>query len=139
MIGDEVIQAAIIAKLKALAPFQSVASTEVRELEWQGDEFTYPNIRVELEDNSPYFDEQLNCTLQGVEFSVYCFSQQRSSKECSQVKTAVINAMVSNGFSNSSLNIKFLPVRVADNVPAIRQDERTWRSQIKFSSKVSNL
>lgn len=137
MIGDEVVQAAIIAKLKSLAPFQSVASTEIRELEWQGDTFSYPNIRVELEENVPYFDEQLRCTLQRVEWSVYCFSQQRSSKECSQIKTSVINATVSNGFSNQSLAIKFLPVTVLDSVPAVREDERTWRSQIKFGSKIS--
>lgn len=138
-IGDEVVQAAIVAKLKSLAPFQGVQGVEVRELEWQGDTFTYPNVRVELEYNSPYFDEQLKCTLQRVEFSVYCFSEQRSSKECSQVKSAVINAMTSNGFSNQSLNIKFLPVRIVDNVPAVREDEHTWRSQVKFGTKVSNL
>lgn len=139
LIGDEVIQAAIIAKLKSLAPFQSVQSGEVRELEWQGDSFSYPNIRVELEDNVPYFDEQLKCTLQRVEFSVYCFSEQRSSKECSQVKTSVINAMVSNGFNNSGLGVRFLPVRIMDNVPAVREDERTWRSQVRFGTKVSPL
>lgn len=139
MIGDEVIQAAIIAKLKSLAPFGAVTSTEVKELEWQGDRFTYPNIRVELEDNAPYFDEQLNCTLQRVEWSVYIFSEQRSSKECSQIKTIVTNAMVSNGFSNSTYSVKFLPVRIVDSVPAIREDANTWRAQIKFGSKVGNL
>lgn len=139
MIGDEVIQAAIIAKLKSLAPYNAVQSAEIRELEWQGDKFTYPNIRVELEDNTPYYDEQLRCTLQRVEFSVYIFSEQRSSKECSQIKTLVGNAMVSNGFSNSTYSVKFLPVRILDSVPAIREDEHTWRAQIKFGSKVSNL
>lgn len=139
MIGDEVVQAAIVAKLKSLAPFQSVASDEIRELEWQGDTFSYPNIRVELEDNVPYFDEQLKCTLQRVEWSVYCFSQQRSSKECSQIKTAISNAMVSNGFSNLPLAIRFLPVKILDSVPAVRQDERTWRSQLRFGSKISGV
>lgn len=137
IIGDEVIQAAIIAKLKSLAPFGAVASTEVRELEWQGDSFTYPNIRVELEDNTPYYDEQLRCGIQRVEFSVYVFSEQRSSKEASQIKTLVTNALVGDGFSNST--IRFLPIRILDNVPAIREDDRTWRAQVKFGTKVSSL
>ena len=139
IIGDEVVQAAIIAKLKSLAPFGAVASTEVRELEWQGDSFTYPNIRVELEDNTPYYDEQLRCGLQRVEFSVYVFSEQRSSKEASQIKTLVTNAMVSDGFSSSTYSVRFLPIRILDNVPAIREDDRTWRTQVKFGTKVSSL
>ncbi len=139
MIGDEVVQAAIIAKLKSLAPFGAVASTEVKELEWQGDSFTYPNIRVDLEENNFYYDEQLQCNLQNVEFSVYIFSEQRSSKEASQIKTLVINSMVSGGFSNSTYSVRFLPVRIMDNVPAIRESERTWRAQVKFGTKVSNL
>ena len=139
MIGDEVVQAAIIAKLKSLAPFGAVASTEVKELEWQGDKFTYPNIRVDLEENNFYYDEQLRCNLQNVEFSVYIFSEQKSSKEASQIKTLVINSMVSDGFSNSTYSVRFLPVRIMDNVPAIRESERTWRAQVKFGTKVSNL
>lgn len=139
IIGDEVIQAAIIAKLKTLAPFGVVASTEIRELEWQGDSFTYPNIRVELEDNTPYYDEQLRCGIQRVEFSVYVFSEQRSSKEASQIKTLLTNALVGDGFSNSTYSVRFLPIRILDNVPAIREDERIWRAQIKFGSKISSL
>lgn len=136
MIGDEQIQAAIITKMKSLAPYQGVQSGEIRELEWQGDTFTYPNIRVELETNEWYFDEQEKCNLQYIEFSVYCFSEQRSSKECSQIKTAVINALVGIGFTSNST--KFSRLRMVDNVPAVREDERTWRSQVKFGSRVSN-
>ena len=136
MIGDEQIQAAIISKLKSLAPYGGVASTEIRELEWQGDVFTYPNIRVELETNEWEFDEQEKCMLQYVEFSAYCFSEQRSSKECSQIKTAIINAIGGIGFTTNST--KFMRLRLVDNVPAVRQDERTWRSQVKFGSRVNN-
>lgn len=136
MIGDEQIQAAIISKLKSLAPYNNVASTEIRELEWQGDTFSYPNIRVELETNEWAFDEQEKCMLQYVEFSIYCFSEQRSSKECSQIKSAVINAFGGIGFTTNS--VKFNRLRMVDNVPAVRQDERVWRSQIKFGSRVGN-
>lgn len=143
MIGDEVVQAAIIAKIKSLAPytssFGSVASVEVREYEWQGDTFTYPNIRVELEDSRFYFDEQGRCNLQLIEFSVYIFSEQKSSKECSQIKTQLLNSLTGLGFSNQPLGLRFTPLRLVDNVPAVRQDERTWRSQIKLSTKVSTL
>lgn len=136
MLGDELVQAAIITKLKSLTPLVTVASTEIRELEWQGDTFTYPNIRVELETNEWAFDEQEKCLLQYVEFSIYCFSEQRSSKECSQIKSAVINALGGIGFTSGL--VKFSRLRLVDNVPAVREDERTWRSQVKFGSRVSN-
>lgn len=137
MIGDEVIQAAIIEKLKSLAPFGAVASTEVREFSWQGDTFTYPNVRVDLESNEWVFDEQERCNLQYVTFSIYIFSEQRSSKECSQIKTIIINALVGLGFTSTTQQVKFSRLRMVDNVPAIREDERTFRSQVQFGSRIS--
>lgn len=137
MIGDETIQQAIVAKFKTLAPFTSslgqVTSTEVREFDWQGAEFSYPNIRIELEENIPYFDEQRNCTLQRVEFSAYIYSEQKSSKECSQIKTSVLNGFTTGFTSNS---VKFLEPRILENIPALREDSRTWRSQVRFGTKV---
>lgn len=136
MIGDEVLQAAIISKLKSLAPFGAVQSNEIREIEWQGDAFTYPNIRVDLEENEYVFDEQERCNLQYVEFSVYIFSEARSSKEASQIKTLVINSLVGNGFTASN-SVKFSRIRLVDNVRTFREDERTWRAQVKFGSRVT--
>lgn len=139
MIGDEVVQAAIIAKLKSLAPFGNVQSGEIKELEWQGDTFTYPAIRVDLETNEYVFDEQERCMLQYVEFSVYVFSEQRSSKECSQIKTLVSNALVGLGFNNTTHGVRFSRLRLVDNVPAVRESERAWRSQIKLGSRISPI
>lgn len=140
MIGDEAIQAGIISRIKALAPygssFGSVQSGEVREWDWQGDAFTYPNIRVELEDNIPYFDEQLRCSLQRTEFSVYIYSEQRSSKECSQIKTNLNNSLLGEGFTING--IKYSDPRLVESVPAIRETERVWRSQLRYSTKVTN-
>lgn len=139
MIGDETVQTAIIAKLKSTPTITTVLGgpNEIRELQWQGDEFTYPNIRVDLESNNFAFDEQERCNLQYVEFSIYIFSEERSSKQCSQIKTIVENALIGLGFSNPSLGIKFSRIRKIDSVPAIREDERTWRSQIRFGSRIS--
>jgi len=138
LLGDEVIQAAIVEKLKSLAPFGLVQSMEVRELSWQGDTFTYPNIRVDLESNEWVFDEQERCNLQYVTFSIYIFSEQRSSKECSQIKTLIINALVGMGFTSVTQQVKFSRLRMVDNVPAIREDANTWRSQVQFGSRISN-
>lgn len=139
MIGDEVIQAGIIARLKTY-PTPTGAftnSSEIRELEWQGDEFVYPNIRLDLEDNRDYFDEQERCSLQYIEFSVYVFSESRSSKQASQIKSEIIDFLKGRGWTNLTHNVKFSSPRLIENIPAIRVEERIWRSQARFSSKVS--
>lgn len=138
MLGDEVIQASLITKLKLFpsATGTFTNSAEIRELEWQGDDFSYPNVRLDLEDNRYYYDEQEKCQLQEVEWSVYVFSEHRSSKQCSQIKTEIINFLVGQGWTNIPHNIKFARARLLDNVPAIRVDERIWRSQVRFVSRV---
>lgn len=140
MIGDELIQASLIAKIKSLSAITSLLTdaNEVRELQWQGDAFTYPNIRLDLESNDWAFDEQERCLLQYCEFSVYAFTEDRSSKKCSQIKSAILTAMSGLGFSNSTYGVKFSRLRLIDNVPAVRESERIWRSQVKFGSRISS-
>ena len=48
------VQAAIIARLKAQTTVTAeVLATEIREDQWQGTEFSYPNIRVKMLHNRP--------------------------------------------------------------------------------------
>jgi len=56
------IQAAIVAKLKASTQVTAkVSALEIREDQWQGTEFVYPNIRVRMISNRPYESE--DCTI----------------------------------------------------------------------------
>lgn len=138
MISDEIVQAAIISKLKSLTSLTARLGDGVlgiKEFSWQGDTFTYPAVRVDIEENEFYFDDQEKCLLQRVEFSVYIYTEDRSSKVCSEIKGLVANGLI--GFTATANNIKFTPIRLVDNVPAIREDDRTWRSQIRLGSKVS--
>lgn len=138
MIGDEVVQAAIISKLKSNSNIVAVIGTanEIKEFQWQGDTFGFPNIRLDLEDNDYATDEQERCTVQYCEFSIYIYSQERSSKQASQIKTTIINELAGLGFTTGG--VKFSRLRLVDNVPAIREDDRTWRTQVRFGSRVQN-
>lgn len=140
MISDELVQADLIAKLKTITAVTSLLPdgvSGIKELQWQGDTFQYPGVRLDLENNEYVFDEQERCQLQYVEFSLYIFSQERSSKQCSQIKGLLATALVGLGFTGT--NAKYTRLRLVDNVPAIREDERTWRSQIKLGSRVQIL
>lgn len=140
MIGDEVIQAAIIAKLKANTALVAAlgSSTDIKEFEWQGDAFGFPNVRVDLEENDFVFDEQKRCELQYAQFSVYVYSQERSSKQTSQIKTIILNELVGMGFTLGGVKFSQLRLLQGGNVPAVREDSRTWRGQVRFGTRVQS-
>ena len=137
MISDELIQADLITKMKTFSNVTSLlpdGTSGIKELQWQGDTFLYPAVRLDLEDNRIYYDEQLRCTLQEITFSVYSFSEERSSKQCSTIKGLLMNDFI--GKSWSGVSVKFISIRLNDNTPAIRQDERTWVSQFQLKSRI---
>lgn len=137
MKSDELIQADLITKLKSLSSVTAITGVnEIKELQWQGDSFTYPNVRLDLESNEYEFDEQERCNLWRVEFSIYIFSQERSSKQCSTIKGLIENSLTGLGFTG--VNAKYSRLRLIDNIPAVREDERTWRSQLRYSTLVTN-
>ena len=140
MISDELIQAAIIAKLKSLTSLTSrliEGASGIKEYQWQGDVFKYPAVRLDLEDNAWAFDDRGRCSAQDVEFSLYFYSEERSSKQCSEIKGIAINALVGRGFTQNGLKFSEIRLERGGNVPAMREDEHTWRSQIKVSSMVT--
>lgn len=140
MIADNLVQADLITKLKSITSVTNVLGDGVlgiKELEWQGDSFTYPCIRLDLEDVGYEFDEQENCGLYFCEFSIYTFSQERSSKQCSQIKGLLETALTGLGFSGTYT--KFNRLRLVDSVPAVREDSRTWRTQLKYRSRITAL
>lgn len=140
MISDELLQADIIAKLKTITVVTNLlldGTSGIKELQWQGDSFQYPCVRLDLEDNRYEFDEQERCQLQYAEFSIYVFSQERSSKQSSQIKGLLATYLTGLGFTGTYA--KYTRLILLDSVPAVREDERTWRTQIKYGTRVQTL
>lgn len=140
MLSDEFIQADLIAKLKTITSVVSLLPdgvSGIKELQWQGDTFQYPAVRLDLESNDYEFDEQDRCNLWRVEFSIYVFSQERSSKQCSTIKGLLENYLTGLGFTGTYA--KYSRLRLIDNVPAMREDSNTWRSQIRYSTRLTSL
>ena len=140
MISDNLVQQDLITKLKTIATVTNVLGdgvSGIKELEWQGDTFKYPCVRLDLESNEYVFDEQELCQLYSIEFSLYIFSEERSSKQCSQIKGLLENYLTGIGWTGT--NAKYTRLRLIDSVPAVREDERTWRSQLKYRTKVQIL
>jgi len=119
------IQMALIAYLKSLTVITGeVSSTEIREDQWQGAEFSYPNIRVKMMRNEPY---QTNCDATDVLFAIQIYSQLDSSIEAERIAGIINSALHARSFSSNGIRFS---TQVRNQVPAIRQDTRTWRSEL---------
>ena len=130
MIGNDAIQAAIIAKLKANTALVAwltalSAGDEIRETQWQGTVFAYPAVRASVGNQLP--DAGMGtCYLSSGEFTftVYSYSESDSSMQADQlaklVNDALIGARLSGtGFATMSIKCEGMP-------HATRQAERVW-------------
>ena len=134
MLRNDQVQAGIVAYIKAQSDITSLLKDgvdEVREDNWQGREFTYPNIRVRLIDNQPSEPE---CNLHSVILSFLVFSEDPSSQEADRIAGIINNTL--HGKSFQSNNISF-SMRTTSLVPAIRSDERTWRAETIMEASAS--
>lgn len=128
MIDSDLIQAAIVAKLKADSALiawltQFGCQDEVRESQWQARQFLYPNVRVELgtqiEDGNPPCYSTLP-------FTVYCYSEKDSSREANQLAGYVNDALLRKNVSGSGWHSQLI---VSDgSIAARRVSERVWQA-----------
>jgi len=137
--NDEV-QAAIIAYLKAnatiLAELVDIhgdpVPEEIREDQWQGENFSYPNIRVRLISNVPLLDEQ--CDFSTLTVSIMVFSEEASSQEADRIAGIIHGIMHQRSFEQNSIAFT---LRTTNLIPAVRQDIRVWRSEVLMSGIVT--
>lgn len=134
MISNELVQAALLAKAQATATITTAltdGADGIKELNYMGTDFAYPCVRIALEGQNDISGENVHCPSQ-VDFSFYIFSEKSSSKEANQIAGKVVSAF--RGISFSQNTVKFVKIRILENIPAIAQDERTWRAQIRCQS-----
>ena len=131
-IRNDQVQAALVAYAKGKSNItDQVTADEVREDQWQGTEFTYPNIRIRMIDNAPVAGK--GCR-QDLELSWMVFTEDSSSLEADKIAGIISTELHTRQFSSN--NFAF-GLRTTNVVPAIRIDERTWRSEVLMSGTVS--
>jgi len=135
MISNELIQSALISKANGdtVIVASPLVSGSVREFNFQGTDFSYPAVRLQIESQIDVADTNVHCPSQ-VDFSWYVFSEKASSLEANSIAGRLVSEL--RGLSFSQNNIKFVKIRVLENIPAIREDERTWRAQVRCQSVV---
>lgn len=131
MLSNDLIQAAIITKLKAdtaLVAFLTAASAanEIREAQWQGREFVYPAVRVTVGTQLAGGNGPCYTTTGQTPFTIYCYSEQDSSQQADQLAGLVDDALL--GLHLSGTGFRTGPVLSDGLIKAIRTGERVWQA-----------
>jgi hypothetical protein len=123
-------RAALISNIESQTDVMALLddTNEVREVSWKGTAFSYPNYRVRINRIAPFQD-----CYQELEASIFCYSEEASSQEAEEMAGTLANAYHDISFTQGS--IKFTHVQV-NLIPAIQEDERTWRSEVILESVV---
>lgn len=131
MIRNDQIQAALVTKLKATSIVTSQLTTadEIREDQWSGTTFVYPNIRVNLISNRPF-----DPCRQQFDVSFMSFSESDNSEEADKIAGIIATALDDISYIADGMLIS---LAVTDVLPAFRSDVRTWRAEAKFQGLIS--
>jgi len=136
VIDNDLIQAAILAKAQTITALTSSlpsGTASIKEYNWRGVIFQYPCVRLDIESQVDLSETNVSCPAQ-IDFSFYIYSESQSSREANQIAGKVVTGF--RGLSFSQNSIKFVKVRILENIPALVEDERTWRAQVRCQSIV---
>lgn len=133
MISVSDIQAALVSALKADSTIITTVmlADEIRENQWQGKDFVYPNIRVDMLPERPATMSNCEGNYLDVQFRV--FSEQTSSKEANDIAVKIANKFHNKAFTSGGH--QFFMV-CSSLVPANRIDKTTWEAQVRFIGTV---
>lgn len=140
MLTNKEIQAALIAYLKGQSTItsevthtvESKSIVDIREDQWQGRDFAYPNIRVKLISNTPLWSGE--CNSYRIYFGIQVFTEDDSSLNADRIAGIINSILHSRSFSTSGIAFS---LRTTNLVPAIRSDIQTWRSEVLMTGVAS--
>lgn len=132
-IDNEEIKTALIARLKAMPSVTAElpSAKEIRESQYQGTDFLYPNIRVRVIANEPVGNS--GC-YHRVQFGIQVHSEKASSEEAEHISGIIASDLNDACFNQDGVTML---LRITNIVPALRVDVRTWRSETLFTAIVS--
>ena len=130
----EEIQEALIAKLKANVNISARVGTDIREMQYQGDGFVYPNLRVRVDSLQPL--QSYQCSHYRFDCRMQVFSESDNSLESNQIAGIIFKELSNKQFTASNIA---LSLRLLNLLSAIRVNVRTWRAEILWSGIASKI
>jgi len=136
MLDNVDIRSAVVAWLKANTTITATLNdaNEIREKDWQGEDFTYPNIRVTCS-STPN-----QCEYSDVTAVISYFSEEKSSKE-SITGQGVVAKQIHKKSSDVVVDtgtIRLNNVRVT-SLPDAIQESNIWKADVNVSFRASDV
>ncbi|MCJ7527443.1 MAG: hypothetical protein MUO37_04930 [Methyloceanibacter sp.] len=136
MISPDVVQAAIIALLKADAPLVASLAADparIKEADWRGTDFEYPAVRVDITDMRPTGNGNCSEQRQGVTGSIIVYSKVDSSAEAAALLGLVQNAIQQKHLVGAGMSSQVMrPIET--HFPY--RDNDIWRGEVVFATTV---
>lgn len=135
MIPNDTLQAAIVSMLKANTALvaELANSNQVKESQYQGDDYSFPAVRVRLGTQTPYAANP-TCGIGTLPFAVLVFSEQKSSQQCDHIAGVVSTEF--HGKNVQSGGVLFNKINTTGLVSAIRTGENLWLSEVQFTAMI---
>lgn len=137
MISFNQVQALLISKLKSAPEITSLLSDplDIRELNWQGDRFQYPNIRLLISEFKRQPGDTTGCDLFSIDAHIFIFSDDTSSHRMNDIGTEILQLLDRKSFSDA--DVKMQGIRCSQSGPEWVQERENWRSEVSLSALVS--
>ena len=141
MISHASFQEQVIDELQGFAALTAIVlPAEIRESQYQGTEFVYPNVRVDTRIQTPEGAGNCRTKISIENFAVIAFSESDSSLQCEQVCFQIGEAMF--GIQLEDAAPVQGPAWRAETVNLIqfnaprRMSEKVWRGEVIFRCRV---
>lgn len=118
------LQSATIAWMKSNLVIPPVLTEEIREHQWQGNVFVYPNIRVRVGQLITLLRNE--CDVSGTSVDVLIHSNKPSSLEAETISQAIIVQMNHRRFIYSG--IQYISIKASQTSAFRVESEGMWRS-----------
>lgn len=141
MVTNDEFQAAVVAKLKANSALSAWltdrgAGAEIREIDYQGASFIYPNIRVGEITMTPAGDQVEGCAtaISDATFTIVSSSEDDSSKNANILAGIVDDAL--QGKRIYASGFKSLVIQLDGLTGATRSVERIWQTRGLYRARI---
>lgn len=130
------IKSALITKIKSFSSVLTLLTDplEIRELEWQGTKFNYPNVRVrvsEFQRNTP----NSTCSLFDVVAVIHIFGEDASSMLTDKIADEIFSALDTKSFSVGIT--KLTGIKAKQFGAAWIQESGAWQSIVELRFQAS--
>jgi len=114
---------------------------EIREDQYQGSDFSYPAIRIDISDQTPLGNGKICICL--VSFSIIILDTQPSSVKASQISKLIVDEFFQSQIigkdENNNDYFKLIRIDLINYGKILRTEDKLWEKEIVFQSEAHLL